>query len=92
MSHTPSRDPARHLSATSMHSLGYVLAAATLLVVGAVALTLAALYPITAMGVVALAGAGWYALRTFRRFYRTRRQADSTRTVCVPKVGVCLKL
>jgi positive regulator of sigma E activity len=80
------------LDPASLHSLAYVLVASALLVLGAVALTLAALYPITAMGVIALAGAGWYVVRTFRRFYRTRRRAGWTREVCVPKTGVCVEL
>jgi positive regulator of sigma E activity len=75
-----------------MHSLGYAVVAATLLTLGAVALTLAALYPITTAGVIAFAGASWYAVRTFRRYYRTRRRAGWTRKVCVPKLGVCVEL
>jgi len=63
MSHTPSQDPARYLDPASMHSLGYAFVAAALLVLGAIALTLAALYPITAAGVIAFAGASWYAVR-----------------------------
>jgi len=75
-----------------MHSLGYTLVAAALLTLAGVALTLAALYPITATAVAALAGALWLSLRKFRRFYRTRRRAGWTCTVCVPGTGVCVKL
>jgi positive regulator of sigma E activity len=75
-----------------MHSLGYALVVSALLVLGTFTLVLALSYPITAMGVVALAGASWYAVRTLRRFHRTRRSAGWTRKVCVPKLGVCVEL
>lgn len=92
MRRTLTQDPGHHLDPASMHSLGYALVATTLLALGAVALTLAALYPITAAGVAVLAGVGWYAVRTFRRYYRTRRSAGWTRKVCVPRLGVCVEL
>jgi pimeloyl-ACP methyl ester carboxylesterase len=75
-----------------MHSLGSGFVAAALLILAAVALTLAALHPVATTSMIALAGAGWYAIRTFRRYYRTRRRAGWTRTVCVPKTGVCVEL
>lgn len=75
-----------------MHSLGYTLVVAALLTLGAVALSLAVMYPITAMGVIALSGVGWYAVRSFRRFYRTRRRAGWTRHVCIPRTDVCIEL
>lgn len=92
MRYTPNQDPARQLDPTERHSLGYTIVASALLALATVAVVLAISYPATAMGVVALAGAGWYAIRTFRRFYRTRRSAGWTRTVCVPKLGVCIEL
>ena len=75
-----------------MHSLGYVFVAAALLILAAIALTLAALHPVATTGAMALAGVSWYAVRTFRRYYRTRRRAGWTRTVCVPRLGVCVEL
>ena len=92
MKYTPNQDPAHQLDPASMHSLGYTLMVSALLLLGTFALMLALSYPITAAGVIALAGLSWYAVRTFRHFYRTRRRAGWTRTVCVPKLGVCIEL
>jgi len=75
-----------------MHNLGYTLVAAALLTLAGIAQPLAALHPVAATGVAALAGALWLSLRKFRRFYWTRRRAGWTRTVCVPGTDVCLKL
>ncbi len=75
-----------------MHSLGYTLVGSALMLFGTVALVLAVSYPVKATGAVVLAGASWYAIRTFRRFYRTRKRAGWTRHVCVPKTGVCIEL
>ena len=92
MKYTASHDPTRHVDPQSMHSLGYTLVASALAAIVTVALVLAVLLPITAVGVGALAGASWLATRTFRRFYRKRRAAGWTRTVCVPKTGVYVEL
>ena len=92
MKYTASQEPTRHVDSQSIHSLGYTLVASALAAIVTVALVLAILQPITAMGVGALGGASWLATRTLRRFYRTRRSAGWTRTVCVPKTGVCVEL
>lgn len=92
MRRTLHHDPARQLDPTVKHSLGYTLVASALLALATAAVVLAVSCPVTAMGVVAFAGAGWYAVRPFRRFYRTRRSAGWTREVCVPKTGVCTEL
>lgn len=92
MRDTPSQVSTRPLDPASVHSLGYVLVSLGLLIVATAAAVLAASYPAAATGVALLAAAGWYAVRTFRRFYRTRKRAGWTRTVCVPKTGVCVTL
>lgn len=92
MRDTPHQSPVVRPDPALKYSLGHTIVASALLALAGVAMTLAVLYPITAMGVVALAGASWYAVRTFRRFYRTRRSAGWTRKVCVPKTGVCVEL
>ena len=56
------------------------------------ALVLAVAYPLTMASGVALAIAGWVAARKLRRSYRSRRQKNRTRQVCVRKLGVCVEL
>lgn len=92
MRRTPHQKSAGQLDPALRHSLGYVVVASVLLTLGVAAVTLAVLYPVAALGVVALSGAGWYAVRAFRRFYRTRRRAGWTRHVCVPGTGICVEL
>lgn len=92
MKYTPNQDPARHLSSASRHSLAYTVMASALAILGIITVVLALSYPNTAMGVVALAGTGVIAVRTFRRFYQTRRGMGQTRQVCVPKTNRCLEV
>lgn len=88
--YTPSQDPARHLAPTTRRSLAYVLVASMLGAIGTVALVMAVLYPVTTGGTLALATGGLVAARQLRRFRRRRRHAGRARTVCLPKLGVCV--
>lgn len=87
MKYTPSQDSTRRFDPAAEQSLGHFLVASALTALIGFAVVLAILYPVNALGVAAFVVGSLLATRT----RRTRKHKEQTKTVCVPRVGVCVE-
>lgn len=73
------------------YSLGETLVGTAVLAAVVATVLLVASYPAVAVGVAALALVTRPLVRSLREVRRVRRREGRTRTVCLPRLGVCLE-